>query len=56
MRKLNIDINNGRLAMIGWASLWAAAQVPNSVPLLRDVALKEYAGNPDWFHMAPFIG
>merc|ERR1719291_108830 len=40
-RKLNIEINNGRLAMIGIAGFLAEAQMPGSVPFL-DGLVKPY--------------
>jgi hypothetical protein len=48
-RKLNIDINNGRLAMFGMMSLVSEAKVPGSVPLLKGL-IKKYEGQV----MAPF--
>jgi hypothetical protein len=48
-KKLNTEINNGRLAMFGLMSLVSEAKVPGSVPLLAGL-IKKYDGQP----MAPF--
>jgi len=47
--KLLIEINNGRLAMIGLMSLVAEAKAPGSVPALEGL-VKQYEGDP----MGPF--
>jgi hypothetical protein len=43
-RKLKVEINNGRLAMIGIMSLLSEAKVPGSVPALKGL-IKEYSGD-----------
>merc|ERR1740138_1090649 len=48
-KKLNIEINNGRLAMLGLMSLVSEAKVPGAVPALAGL-IKKYDGQP----MAPF--
>jgi hypothetical protein len=47
--KLNIELNNGRLAMLGLMSLLSEAKAPGSVPLLNGL-IKKYDGQP----MGPF--
>jgi hypothetical protein len=48
-KKLNIEVNNGRLAMLGLMSLVSEAKVPGAVPALAGL-IKKYDGQP----MAPF--
>jgi hypothetical protein len=48
-KKLLIEANNGRLAMLGLMSLVSEAKVPGAVPLLSGL-IKKYDGQP----MAPF--
>jgi hypothetical protein len=49
-KKLNIEINNGRLAMLGLMSLISEAKVPGAVPALSGL-IKKYDGQP----MGPFV-
>ena len=51
-KKLNAEVNNGRLAMIGLFSLLAESKVPGSVPFLDQFDFPAYAGNV----MVPFEG
>lgn len=46
-----VEINNGRLAMLGIFGFLVADKLPNSVPLLKNIAIP-YDGNP----MIPFSG
>jgi hypothetical protein len=48
-RGLKVEINNGRLAMLGIFGFLAEAKIPGSVPVLSDI-VKPYAGEV----MAPF--
>merc|ERR1712025_279497 len=48
-RKLNIEVNNGRLAMLGLMSLVSEAKVPGAVPALAGL-IKKYDGQV----MGPF--
>merc|ERR1719410_211630 len=48
--KLNVEINNGRLAMLGLFGFISEARVPGSVPFLTGM-VKPYDGQV----MAPFI-
>jgi len=49
-KKLNAEVNNGRLAMIGLFGFISAATVPGSVPAL-DGIIPSYSGDV----MAPFL-
>ena len=51
-RGRNIEINNGRLAMIGLFGFLAESVVPGSVPFLTQFNLPQYTGNV----MVPFEG
>lgn len=42
-KRLNMEVNNGRLAMIGIMGFVAAAKVPGSVPMLAGI-IKPYSG------------
>lgn len=50
-RRLQVEINNGRLAMLGIFGFLCADKIPGSVPLLAGIATP-YAGDP----MVPFEG
>ena len=50
-RRLNMEINNGRLAMIGIFGFLSADAIPGSVPFLDNLA-QPYDGNV----MIPFEG
>jgi len=50
-KRLLMELNNGRLAMIGIFGFLAADSVPGSVPALKDIAM-QYDGNV----MIPFSG
>jgi len=49
-KKLNAEINNGRLAMLGLMSLISEAKIPGAVPALAGL-IKKYDGQV----MAPFV-
>merc|ERR1712072_10841 len=44
-RGLKIEINNGRLAMIGLFGFLAESKVPGSVPALSTLSIAPYAGD-----------
>jgi len=44
-KKLNIEINNGRLAMLGLFGFLAESKVSGSVPVLQAVGIKHYDGD-----------
>ena len=50
-RRLRVEINNGRLAMLGIFGFLSEQTIPGSVPLLKDV-VAPYSGEV----MAPFSG
>merc|ERR1719273_815171 len=50
-KRLQMEINNGRLAMLGIFGFLAADAVPGSVPVLKDIAIP-YDGDV----MVPFQG
>jgi len=49
-RRLQIEINNGRLAMIGIFGFLSAQTIPGSVPALGSIITKQYTGEV----MSPF--
>merc|ERR1719301_300187 len=51
VRGRQVEINNGRLAMLGLFSLLAESRAPGAVPALKGL-IPEYSGN----YMAPFSG
>lgn len=50
-RRLKVEVNNGRLAMLSIFAFLCADKIPGSVPLLNGIAIP-YAGDP----MFPFEG
>merc|ERR1719353_581842 len=51
VRGRQVEINNGRLAMLGLFSILSESKVPGSVPALSGL-IPEYSGN----YMVPFVG
>ena len=49
-KRLNVEVNNGRLAMIGLFGFLSESQCPGSVPGLAYLNIPKYDGNI----MAPF--
>jgi hypothetical protein len=49
-QKLLVEVNNGRLAMLGLMGFLSEAAIPGSVPTLQSIGIKAYDGNV----MAPF--
>jgi hypothetical protein len=51
-KRLKVEINNGRLAMLGIFAFLSEAKLPGSVPVLSKIGIPLYDGNP----MIPFEG
>ena len=45
LRQKNVEINNGRLAMLGVMSLIAGSTIQGSVPFFDGVPLEQYTGS-----------